>query len=168
MTMARCEPSGTARQTGAAPTPEAGSRSHQPAGIWFDRRGHHDASHPRRGRRAGHHRAGRLPPGQGRVSGVHRRQRPRRAEGGAGGAPGHRDPRPDASGRIGLRRAGRAAEAGRDPRGRRHPADGPPGGDRSDPGALARGRRLSHQAVLAPGALAPGQRPAAPPRARRR
>ncbi len=46
--------------------------------------------------------------------------------------------------------------AGRDPRGRRHPADRAPGGDRPDPRPLARGRRLPHQAVLAPGAVPPG------------
>ena len=41
---------------------------------------------------------------------------------------------------LGLRRPGRAAEAGGDPGGRRHPPDRPAGGDRSDPGPLARGR----------------------------
>ena len=68
----------------------------------------------------------------------------------------------------GLRRAGRAAEAGRDQGRRRHPAHRPPRGDRPDQGPLAGRRRLSDQAVLAPGALAPGGRPAPPARARRR
>ena len=71
-------------------------------------------------------------------------------------------------GRLGLRRAGRAPPAGRDPRRRRHPAHRAAGGGRPHPRPLARRRRLPHQAVLAAGAVAPGARPAPPAgRARR-
>ena len=84
--------------------------------------------------------------------------RPRRAQGRARGAARHRHPRPDAARHLRLRRAGRAAPAGRDPGRRRHPAHRPARGDRPHPRPLARRRRLPHQAVLAAGALAPGAR----------
>ena len=155
-----CGPSAIGPPTGAGRTPRP---------VRVERRSsRHDAPHSRGRRRAGHHRAGRLPPRQGRLPGLDREQRPGRAQGRARGAARHRHSRPDASRRVGLRRPGRAAEARRDQGRRRHPAHGPARGDRPHPRPLARRRRLPHQAVLAPGALAPGARPAPAPGARRR
>src|SRR5579884_3370189 len=75
---------------------------------------------PGGGRRARHHGARRLSPGQGRLPRDHSGDRPRRAPRRPRGAPRSGRARSHAARRVGLRRARRAAAPRRDERHRRH------------------------------------------------
>src|ERR1051326_7928811 len=160
-----CGWSGIARSTAPAPTVAAECRRRR-AGPYRPtaslEMSADEQPHSGRGRRAGHHRPGGLSPRAGRLPGLHRGHRPGGAQGGPRGAAGRRGARPDAPGGGRLRGAPRAPPAPRHRGRRRHPAHRAPRGGRPDQGALARRRRLSHQAVLSPGAHPPGGRGASP------
>src|ERR1041385_1659999 len=162
-----CGWSGIARSTAPAPTGAAECRRRR-AGPYRPtaslEMSADEQPHSGRGRRAGHHRPGGLSPRAGRLPGLHRGHRPGGAQGGPRGAAGRRGARPDAPGGVRLRGAPRAPPAPRHRGRRRHPAHRAPRGGRPDQGALARRRRLSHQAVLPPGAHPPGGRGASPAR----
>src|ERR1041384_2589324 len=160
-----CGWSGIARSTAAAP-PGAGEGGRRRAGPYRPtaslEMSADEQPHSGRGRRAGHHRPGSLSPRAGRLPGLHRGHRPGGAQGGPRGAARRRGARPDAPGGVRVRGAPRAPPAPRHRGRRRHPAHRAPRGGRPDQGALARRRRLSHQAVLPPGAHPPGGRGASP------
>jgi hypothetical protein len=146
--------------------PERLSRGSRGSPIFVPTLAHesrNDPPHPRRGRRAGHHRVSRLPLSQRGVSGIHRRERTGRPQVGPRGTTRYRGPRCHAARRLGLRCSVRAEAAGRDQGRGSHSPDRASRGDRSDPRALTRRRRLPHEAILSSGAVATGWRAAPPP-----